>query len=176
MATVAILLAHGFEDAEFRVPYKRLLHAGHAPVIVGETAGQRLTSRHRKESAVIDTAAVRLYPSSFDLVLIPGGHSPERLRLQTAVVSFLQGFFETGRLVAAISSGPALLIEAEIVEGRMLTSAPAIRKDLENAGAGWADQEVVVDGNLITARGAEDLPSFCNAIFTRLAPVFGPSV
>jgi len=96
------------------------------------------------------------------------GHSPDHLRLDRDVVAFVCAFCASGKLVAAVCHGPQLLIEADAVSGRTLTSWPSVRKDLRNAGARWIDREVVEDGNLITSRKPEDLEAFSDAILRRL--------
>ena len=96
------------------------------------------------------------------------GHSPDHLRLDRDVVAFVCAFCASGKLVAAVCHGPQLLIEADAVSGRTLTSWPSVREDLRNAGARWIDREVVEDGNLITSRKPEDLEAFSDAILRRL--------
>src|SRR5690606_13048804 len=103
-----------------------------------------------------------------DALVVPGGYSPDHLRTSRSVVEFVRRFAQTGRPIAAVCHGPQLLIEAELVAGREMTSWPSVRKDLENAGARWRDAEVVVDGNLIASRKPEDLEAFCNAVLERL--------
>jgi len=99
---------------------------------------------------------------------IPGGHSPDRLRMDEELVDFVRRFGESGRPIAAICHGPQLLIEADLVRGRTLTSWPSIRKDLENAGASWVDREVVEDGELISSRQPQDAEAFSRAILRAL--------
>src|SRR5689334_24281649 len=103
------------------------------------------------------------------MLLIPGGHSPDHLRMDESVVRFVRRFWETGKPVAAICHGPQLLIDADVVRGVTLTSWPSVRKDLENAGARWVDQPVVEDGRLITSRKPADLDAFCAAVLGRLS-------
>ena len=107
-------------------------------------------------------------PTSYDALLIPGGYSPDQLRVDDDVVNFVKRFAATQRPIAAVCHGPQLLIEAGVVEGRTLTSWPSVRTDLRNAGAEVVDQEVCVDGNLITSRKPEDLDAFCRALLEQL--------
>jgi protease I len=109
----------------------------------------------------VDTVATALKPDDFDALLIPGGHSSDRVRLDADVVGFTRCFLATGKPVAAICHGPQLLIEAGFVEGKTLTSWPSVCTDLINTGADWVDREVVIDTNLITYRKPDDLPAFC---------------
>jgi protease I len=168
MARIAIPLADGFEDSEFSVPRDRLRAAGHQLTVFGRAAGATVKGKRGKASAEVEVAAASLDPDEFDALLIPGGHSPDHLRTDAATVHFVRHFSRSGKPVAAICHGPQLLIEAEVVEGRTLTSAPAVRKDLENAGAKWVDREVVIDEHLITSRGPEDLDAFCRAVLDEL--------
>ena len=104
----------------------------------------------------------------FDALVIPGGYSPDRLRQDPRMVAFTREMFDAGKPVAAICHAGSMLIEADVVEDRMLTSWPSIRTDLLNAGAHWIDREVVQDGNLITSRQPDDLPAFVAAILDQL--------
>jgi protease I len=96
--------------------------------------------------------------------VIPGGYSPDHLRTDADVVDFVHDMVEDGKVIAAVCHGPQLLIEADAVEGKQLTSWPSVRTDLENAGARWVDKEVVIDDQLITSRKPDDLPAFSTAI------------
>ena len=169
MARVAILVGEGFEDAEFEVPLRCIGQAGHEVVVVGAKSGERVSGKRGEAHADVALAAHDAYPDDFDALVIPGGHGPDHLRLYPDVVDFVRGFMETHKTVAAICHGPQLLIEANEVRGRTLTSWPSVRTDLINAGASWVDEPVVTDGNLITSRNPADLDAFCSAITTRLA-------
>src|SRR5207302_2036034 len=104
----------------------------------------------------------------FDALVIPGGYSPDKLRMNDDVVSFVRKMGDQGRLVAAICHAGSLLIEADLVEGRTVTSWPSIRTDLINAGAEWVDRQVAVDGNFVTSRKPDDVDAFSQAILERL--------
>jgi protease I len=105
----------------------------------------------------------------FDGLVLPGGTvNPDKLRLNDSAVSFVRDFVESKKPVAAICHGPWTLVEAGVVAGRTLTSYPSIRTDLRNAGAHVVDEEVVVDGNLITSRSPSDLPAFCSTLIKQL--------
>ncbi len=173
MAEVALLVANGFEDSEYRIPSERLRSAGHHVTIVGSEAGEPV--RGKKGSLVeIEMAASDADPASLDAVVVPGGHSPDRLRLAPDAVELVRRVADGGRLVAAICHGPSLLIEADLVEGRTVTSWPSIRRDLENAGATWVDRSVVEDANLVTSRHPGDLDEFSTAVLRKLTrPSFG---
>jgi len=169
MAMIAIPLANGFEDLEFTVPRQRLTDAGHHVTVFGAKAGERVQGKRGQATACIEEVASALEPENFDALVIPGGHAPDELRMDRSVVSFVRRFWETGRPVAAVCHGPQLLIEADVVRDRRVTSYPSIKRDLANAGAVWVDREVVQDRNLITSRRPDDLEAFCDALLTTLS-------
>jgi protease I len=168
MASVAIPLDDDFEDSEFIVPYDRLTEAGHRVTVIGTESGKALVGKRHQATVTVESAAGDVEPEDFDAVVIPGGYSPDHLRVDRDVVEFVRRAVESGMPVAAVCHGPQLLIEADVVAGRRMTSWPSVRTDLENAGAKWVDQEVVEDANLITSRRPEDLQSFSDAILKRL--------
>lgn len=169
MARIAIPVGEDFEDSELTVPRDRLRAAGHEVVIVGDEIGRSFTGKRGRERAVVEVRAADCDPESFDAVVIPGGYSPDHLRTDADVVRFVRGIGEIGRTIAAVCHGPQLLIEADLVRGRTLTSWPSVRKDLINAGAAWVDRPVVEDANLITSRKPDDLEAFSDAILRHLA-------
>jgi protease I len=107
--------------------------------------------------------------NQFDALVIPGGYSPDHLRMDPRMVDLTRDMARSGRPVAAICHGPWMLAEADVARGRMMTSWPSIRTDLVNAGAKWIDREVVEDGNLITSRKPSDLDAFSEALLRHLA-------
>ncbi len=169
MARIAIPLASDFEDSEFTVPFEDLKKHGHEVTVFGSKAGEQVQGKRGKSNAQIEATARELDPAEFDAIVIPGGYSPDHLRLDKDVVDFVRAFAQTGKLIAAVCHGPQLLIEAETVRGRTLTSWPSVRKDLENAGAKWVDREVVEDGNFVTSRKPDDLKAFAAAIERHLS-------
>jgi protease I len=168
MAIIAFVVGPDFEDSEFRVPYDALRAAGHTVELLGSKAGETVKGKKQKEKIEIEAAVTDRKPELYDALVIPGGYSPDHLRTEDDVVDFVRDFVETGRPVAAICHGPQLLIEADAVDGKKLTSWPSVKTDLENAGASWVDQEVVVDGALVTSRNPDDLPAFTRAILEKL--------
>ena len=151
MANIAFVLGEDFEDSEFRKPYDGLRENGHSIDIIGAKAGVTMKGKKGKEEVKIEKAASDVDPASYDALVIPGGYSPDHLRTDAPVVELTQTMFRAGKVIAAVCHGPQLLIEADTVKGRVVTSWPSIRKDLENAGATWVDEEVHVDGKLITS-------------------------
>jgi protease I len=166
---VAMLIADGFEEREFRHPSDALSSAGHEIVVVGPHAGAVLTGKKGKERTPVHVSIGSADPESFDAVVIPGGHSPDRLRIIPDAVAFVAAMHAAGRPVAAICHGPWLLIEAGLVRGQTLTGWASVRTDVRNAGGIWVDAPVVTDGLLITGRAPTDLSDFSRAILESLA-------
>ena len=164
MARIAFVVADDFEDSEFRKPYDALRAAGHTIEVLGAEAGKTVTGKKQQERVKIEAAASARDPDAFDALVIPGGYSPDHLRMNADVVAFVSRMVKSGKLIAAVCHGPQLLIEVDAVKGKQLTSWPSVRTDLENAGATWVDKEVVTDGKLITSRKPDDLPAFAKAI------------
>jgi protease I len=168
MAKVAFVLADMFEDSEFRVPYDRIREAGHEVTVVGQEADTELEGKQGEETVTPDATADSVSAAEFDALVIPGGYSPDKLRTHEGLVKFVRGFIDAEKPVAAICHAGSLLVEADAVRERTVTSWPSVRTDLENAGARWVDKEVVEDGNLITSRKPADLDAFTGAILGRL--------
>jgi protease I len=169
MARIAFVLAEDFEDSEFRKPYSGLRAAGHDIDVIGSDDGKK-KGKKGKEEVAIDKLVADADPRDYDALVIPGGYSPDHLRMDRAIVGFVRAMVEAGKVVAAVCHGPQLLIEAGAVKGKQMTSWPSVRTDLVNAGALWVDREVVVDGKLITSRKPDDLAAFTRAIEVQLAP------
>ena len=168
MARVALLLDDMFEDREFRVPYDRLRAAGHEVVIVGKEAGKEVLGKQGKERVKTEVAERDVTGDQFDAVVIPGGYSPDHLRTDLKMVALTRDTFLAGKPLAAVCHAPWMLVEADVADGRTVTSWPSIKTDLINAGARWVDREVVEDGNLITSRRPGDLEAFSDAILRQL--------
>ena len=168
MSKVAMILGPQFEDSEARIPYDRLKKAGHEVVVVGESRGKSVSGKQGKETFEIEQAASEATPETFDALLIPGGKSPANLRKNSDIMSFVRGFLATNKPIAAVCHGPQLLVEANAVSGKTMTSWPEVRSELEDAGARWVDKEVVEDGRFITSRKPEDLEAFTTALIERL--------
>jgi protease I len=164
MAKIAVLLADDFEDSEFRIPYDRLKARGHELTVLGVSAGSEVKGKKGKETVKIEAVARERKASEFAAVVIPGGYSPDHLRMDEGIVSFVKDAARAGKPIAAVCHGPSLLIEADIVRGKSVTSWPSIRTDLKNAGASVVDKQVVSDGGLITSRNPGDLEAFSEAI------------
>lgn len=168
MARIAMIVGPGYEDSEVRVPYDRLREAGHEVLVLGSEPGRTVEGKRGEDRVEIEASPKDHDPAAFDALVIPGGHAPDKLRMDGDVVRFVRDFAATGKPLAAICHGPQLLIEAEVVKGRTMTSYPSVSKDLQNAGAEWVDREVVEDGPFITSRKPDDLDAFTRALLARL--------
>ena len=169
MAKVAFILGEQFEDSELRIPYDRLKQAGHQVTVIGVQAGHELTGKKGKERVIPDVSVDQARAADFDALVIPGGYSPDHLRTNLKMVGFTRELFMADRPVAAVCHGPSMLVEADVLDGRMVTSWPSVKTDLINAGARWVDREVVEDGTLNTSRRPEDLEAFSAAILRALS-------
>lgn len=160
---VAVFVADGFEQIEMEQPVAALDAAGATTQIISPEKGMVTGWVHAKkgDSFAVDIDLKDAKASDYDALLLPGGvMNPDKLRTLPDAVNCVKAFFEAGKTVAAICHGPQLLIEADVVAGRMITSYPSIKTDLINAGAGWVDQKVVVDHGLITSRSPADIRDF----------------
>jgi protease I len=174
MARIAFIVANDFEDSEFRVPYDTVRRAGHEAVIIGVEAGKKLQGKKGKETVTPEKAVKEVSAKDFDALVIPGGYSPDHLRMDIGMVGFVRDFYRADKPIAAICHAGSLLVEADIADGRILTSWPSIKTDLLNAGARWVDREVVEDGNLITSRNPGDLPVFSEALLRQVSEGVAP--
>jgi protease I len=160
---VAILVTDGFEQVEMTEPRKTLDEAGAETRVVSPQAervrGWKFTDWG--DQVRVDAPLDQAKPEDFDALLLPGGvMNPDSLRMEPKAVAFAKAFFDAGKPVAAICHGPWLIIETGAAHGRRLTSWPSLKTDLRNAGADWADKQVVVDQKLVTSRKPDDLPAF----------------
>jgi protease I len=166
---IAMLATDGFEQVELTDPKKNLENAGAKVTVLSvektpkEIKGWKFTDWGDKVK--VDGLASDANPADFDALVLPGGQiNPDKLRMDQDAVSFVKRFAETGKTVAAICHGPWMLIEADLVRGKTMTSWPSVHTDLKNAGANWVDKEVVQDGQFITSRKPDDIPAFSEKI------------
>ncbi|MDP3669482.1 MAG: type 1 glutamine amidotransferase domain-containing protein [Telluria sp.] len=170
---VAALMTDGVEQIEYTEPRKFLeAHGARVVLVSPKEKGNEIQAynhlalgdRFKVEMDVRDAR-----PIEFDALLLPGGvANPDRLRLSTEAITFIREFAREDKPIAAICHGPWSLIDADIVKAKHVTSWPSLRQDLLNAGAEWTDDEVVVDGKLVTSRKPDDLPAFNNALYKEL--------
>ncbi len=162
--TVAFLVAaEGIEQVELTEPWKAVQEAGGTPRLLSPEAGKVQAFNHldKADTFEVDVAVKEADVADYDGLVLPGGvANPDALRTDQDAVAFVKDFFTAGKPVAAICHAPWSLVEAGVLSGRRLTSWPSLQTDLRNAGATWVDQEVVVDGNLVTSRNPDDLPAF----------------
>jgi protease I len=164
---VLIPVEEMFNTFEFWYPYYRLKEAGCQVVVMGSGSAQTYTGKPGTQVKV-DASADQVSAADFDGIVIPGGYAPDIMRRYPKMVQLVRDFYESGKIVAAICHAGWMLASAEILRGRTVTSFFAIKDDLVHAGAEWVDEEVVVDGNLITSRKPDDLPAFMRAIIKAL--------
>jgi len=168
---IAILATDGFEQVELVDPRKALDEAGAQTAIVSPATTPKIKAWNHKRWGrfyKVDVPLAEAKPENFDALLLPGGvMNPDKMRRNPQVLSFVKGFFEANKPVAAICHAPWTLIDAEVVEGRRLTSYHSIQTDLRNAGAEWVDEQVVEDNNLVTSRSPDDIPALNRKIIEK---------
>lgn len=160
---VAILVAEGFEQVELTEPRKALEQAGAKTEVISPEQGRVKGWNHTEwgEAVQVDRPLDAASPGDYDALLLPGGvMNPDHLRMMPRAVQFVKSFFTENKPVAAICHGPWMLVEADVVRGRAVTSWPSLQTDIRNAGGNWSDREVVVDNGLVTSRKPADLPAF----------------
>ena len=171
-ARILMLATDGFENDELFKPRQALIDAGakvtlasiKTDPIQGEKAGEKA------DTITPDITLDEVDTDDYDAIVLPGGvGNPDKMRMEERAIEIIQDFAEDEKIIAAICHAPWLLIEADVVDGRQMTSWPSVRTDLENAGADVVDEAVVVDGNFITSRNPDDIPAFNQAIIAALA-------
>jgi protease I len=170
---VAILAARGVEQVELVQPRQALTEAGATTDLLSLEPGTVQATNHDIEPADqfdVDRVVSEASVEDYDALILPGGTvNPDTLRKDAAAVAFVRDFVEAGKPVGVICHGPWTLVEADVVRGRTLTSYPSLRTDIRNAGGTVVDQEVVIDGNIVSSRSPGDLPAFCRAIVAQIA-------
>jgi protease I len=170
--TVAFLVAgEGIERVELTQPRDAVTDAGFTAHVVSPQSGQVQTFDHldKAEQVDVDRTVSEVSVDDYDALVLPGGvANPDALRMDQAAVQLISAFLDSGKPVAAICHAPWTLVEAGSVQGRTLTSWPSLKTDITNAGGTWVDQQVVVDGNLITSRNPDDIPAFTSALLEAL--------
>lgn len=163
---IGFIATDGVESVELSRPWQEIKDAGAETELIsiksGEIQGME-GSMEKGEKFSVDKTIDQVRASEYDGLVIPGGvANPDKLRTNEKLVSFVREFFTQHKPVAAICHGPWVLVEADILEGRTVTSWPSLQTDIENAGADWVDEEVVVDEGLVTSRNPDDLDAFCD--------------
>ncbi|KPK98857.1 MAG: glutamine amidotransferase [Omnitrophica WOR_2 bacterium SM23_72] len=166
MKKVAVLVEDHYQVLEVWYPYLRLREEGFTTVLVGTGKGSYKSKEGYPAQEELPVKKAR--PQEFDAVVIPGGYAPDILRRYVEINQFVKEMFNLGKCIACICHGGWVLVSAGILKERKVTGFSAIKDDLVNAGAKFIDQEVVVDGNLITSRNPYDLPAFCAELVKKL--------
>ena len=160
---VAFLATDMVEQVELTEPWKAVEEAGGSPELVSLAEGEIQGFDHydKADTFTVDRKVEDVTVDDYDALVIPGGvGNPDTMRMDENAVRFVREFYEAGKPMAAICHAPWLLVEADVARGRRLTSYRSIKTDVENAGGNWVDEEVVVDGNIVTSRNPDDLPAF----------------
>jgi protease I len=157
---ILLLIENEFRDEEAVYPYYRFIEAGYDVKIVGPEIGKEYKGKFGL-TMKSDIAASGIYMGDVAAVIIPGGNAPDKMRVSRSMVNLVKDAFSQHKIIAAICHGGQLLVEAGVVRGKKVTGYKAIATDLKNAGGKYVDEEVVVDGNLVTSRIPDDLPAFC---------------
>jgi protease I len=173
--TIAILAADGVEQVELEQPRQAVEDAGAQTTLLSLDDGEIQAMNgdiNPADSFAVDAKVSDASIDGFDALILPGGTcNPDKLRMDEDAVAFVRDFVASGKPVAVICHGPWTLAEADVLKGRRITSWPSIRTDLRRAGAEVVDEEVVIDGNLISSRNPDDLPAFCDAIVREFSSV-----
>jgi protease I len=175
--TIAFLIApEGTEQVELTKPWQAVKSAGGTPVLLSTESGKAQAFNHldKAETFAVDEVVDRATVDAYDGLVLPGGvANPDYLRMQPAAVAFARGFFDAGKPVAVICHGPWTLVEADVVNGRTITSWPSLQTDIRNAGGTWVDEEVRIctsgPNTLISSRKPDDLDAFCDALVRNFA-------
>lgn len=171
MATIAVLITDMFEDLEYTNPAAAFTNAGHEIVHIGVQKGDIVRGKKEGTEVKIDRRVADSTVDSFDALLIPGGYSPDKLRVHEDAVKFVRQFVQADKPVFSICHAPQILITAQVLGGRTITGWKSIIQDIKNAGATFVDEEVVIDGNLVSSRSPADLPAFTEACLRKLAEI-----
>jgi protease I len=168
---VAFLATDGVEQVEFTAPWNALKQAGADVMLLSDKEGEIQGMNHdqKGETFKVDGPVAGASARDFDALVLPGGvANPDKLRTNKDAVSFVRQFMESDKPVAAICHGPWLLVEADVVRGRTITSWPSLQTDIKNAGGAWVDKQVQLDQKLLTSRKPDDLPAFCAQLVAML--------
>ena len=166
--TVAFLLTDGFEDSELTSPWNTVVEAGGTAHLIAPEPGT--VSGKKGHVQDVDRVVSEVDPATYDALVLPGGTgNADALRMDQDAVAFTRHFGQEAKTVAVICHGAWILTDADVLDGRRMTSFPSLRTDLRNAGATWVDEEVVVDGWLVSSRTPADLAAFTREMAEAIA-------
>lgn len=166
---VAVLATDGYETSELTEPTRALREAGAATKLISNHDG-RIKGKADADLSEVDLTLDAAKPDDFDALLLPGGvKNPDTMRQDERAVSFVRAMHHAGKPIAAICHAPWMLVEADVVRGRRLTSYPSLKTDIRNAGGEWVDEEVVVDQGIVTSRTPKDIPAFNSKMLEEFA-------
>ncbi len=168
MAKIAVIIDNWFEDAEYIEPQEAFIREGNEIINIGLQKGEIVKGKNNKIFVKIDESIGDTSVDVYDALYIPGGYSPDRLRSYDSAVSFVRDFVKSGKPVFVICHGPQLLISAKVLEGKTITGWKSISQDILNAGALYKDEEVIIDGNIVSSRSPRDLPTFIKESIAKL--------
>jgi len=171
---IAILCTDGVELVELQKPREALTNAGATTTLISPNKDtvQGWNHDEKGEKLAVEQPLEQADPQDYDALLLPGGvQNPDKLRMDKKAVAFVRAFFEDNKPVAAICHGPWMLVEADVLDGKRLTSWPSLQTDVRNAGGDWTDEQVVTSGNLVTSRKPDDIPAFNKAMIDLFAGV-----
>jgi len=169
MVKIATVITDLFEDVEFTSPKEALENAGHEVVTIGYKENEEVTGKSANTKVKIDQGIDDASPEDFDALLVPGGYSPDKLRGDERFLDFVRYFSNNQKPIFSICHGPQLLVNADVLQGKDLTSVSQVGIDVKNAGGNYIDQEVVIDDSgLVSSRTPDDIPAFNDAIVNAL--------
>jgi protease I len=172
--TIAFLMANeGVEQIELTEPWRAVEEGGGRPQLIAPDVNKKVQAFNHLDKAdtfSVDMAVAEADPKNFDGLMMPGGvANPDALRMVPEAVQFVRNFVDAGKPVVVICHGPWMLVEADVVRGRTITSWPSVKTDIRNAGGTWVDEEVCVDQGIVTSRKPDDLPAFCKKMVEEFA-------
>jgi protease I len=168
LKNIAVIIDDMFEDAEYTEPACSFTAAGHKLTHIGLKKGKCVKGKKKGTEVKINEEIKDVKVDDFDALLIPGGYSPDKLRSHEEAVNFVKDFMKSEKPIFAICHAPQLLISADVLKNRTITGWKSIVQDIKNAGANFVDEEVVVEGNLVSSRSPKDLPAFINKSLDKL--------
>jgi protease I len=167
--TIGILVANGYEDLEFWVPYMRMIEAGAKIVVIAPASGETYASKSKGLTARSDVGAHEISAGDLHALLVPGGWAPDRLRRDQNILRLVREMHSAGKILGFICHAGWVAASAGICKGKKVTGSTGIKDDMENAGAIWVDEPAFRDGNLVWGRVVADIPDYCRELVKALS-------